>query len=218
MYIPNHFRMNDAEASAFLEHCRVADLVASTPGGLEASFLPLHYSNVAGKGSLSTHIAKINPLAQLDQAPAVAILHGADAFIRAAWLLDADNPSPAASWNYLVLHAYGTLHIHNDPDWITEQVMTHSVALEPDFDPSSFSQELLAKLLPAMVGLELQIERVEAKAKMSQNKTPAQIQRIIAGLREAGCPQVADWMEAVSLPRSQDKAEMLADIRRAHAD
>ena len=71
----------------------------------------------------------------------------------------------------------------------------------------------VAKLLRAVVGVELQLARVEGKAKMSQNKSPQVIGQVIDGLRESGGAATADWMEQHSLPRAMAKADLLAGIR-----
>jgi transcriptional regulator len=214
MYVPEHFRMNDAEAAKLLASGS-ADVVASGTEGLEASFLPLLYE--AESNSLTTHIAKINPFAKLDGAPAVALFHGIDAFISAKWVRDFEGDPAAASWNYLAVHAHGTLKVHTDPEWITAQTIRHSLALEPDFDVAAITEEWMDRQLRSMYGLELVIDRVEAKAKMSQNKKVHKIEQIIAGLREAGCVEVADWMEQTSLPRAIAKRKMLDEIRAAHS-
>jgi transcriptional regulator len=200
--------MDETETARLLAS-GAADVVVWGPNGLEANFLPLFYQ----AGSLTTHIGKINPFTALDGCPAVAIFNDVNAFIRSEWLSDSEH-NDCASWNYLTVHAYGTLRIHTDDAWMTEQVMAHSIALEPSFDPNSVSAEKMEKMLRAMAGFELIIERVEAKAKMSQNKSPDQICRVITGLRETGCPAVADWMESLSLPRALEKEQLLAGIRQ----
>ncbi len=61
--------------------------------------------------------------------------------------------------------------------------------------------------------MELEITRVDGKAKMSQNKTPAAVGQVIDGLRASGGEATADWMAEHSLPRAQAKADLLAGIR-----
>ncbi|MDR1711973.1 MAG: FMN-binding negative transcriptional regulator [Propionibacteriaceae bacterium] len=209
MHIPDHFKLDPAEAQIMLANAGAADVVAVAPTGLEAGFLPLEYHG----NCLATHIGRANPLAKLDGASALAIFHGPDAYIRSTWLRVSPQAKDAGSWNYITVHAYGTLHIHTDDDAVWTQVMRHQYALEPDFDASTITAEHKQKMLRAMVCLELEVERVEAKAKMSQNKSPEVVRQVVAGLREAGCAQVADWMEAYSLPRAVAKQEMLAQIK-----
>ncbi|MDR1768014.1 MAG: FMN-binding negative transcriptional regulator, partial [Propionibacteriaceae bacterium] len=106
MHIQNHFRMSDDEAARLLANPGACDVVAWGGESLEASYLPMCFQPGGEHGSLTTHIAKINPLAAMDGAPAVAMVHGADAFIASAWLSDGEDVE-APGWNYLVLAAYG---------------------------------------------------------------------------------------------------------------
>jgi transcriptional regulator len=95
--------------------------------------------------------------------------------------------------------------------------MEHSAALEPGFAPDSLTERYVETSLRSMVGLELVVDRVEAKAKMGQNQSPEKLRRVIAGLRGAGCAEVADWMERFSLSRAEDKQALLAGIRAKRA-
>ena len=87
------------------------------------------------------------------------------------------------------------------------------MAAHGDASVDELEPEAVAKLLRAVVGVELLLTHVEGKAKMSQNKTPEVVGQVIDGLRESGGAATADWMEQNSLPRALAKADLLAGIR-----
>ena len=100
------------------------------------------------------------------------------------------------TWNYLTAHVYGQLLVHDDPTWVEDVVRRltakHEAArLASPRQPPAWSVDdapppYVAGQLRAIVGLELVISRIEAKAKLSQNRPPADIDGVVAGLRADG--------------------------------
>jgi transcriptional regulator len=166
-----------------------------------------------GLGSLIGHVSRVN-----DQwrSPGVAlfILHGPDDFIEADWL-DTPGSANVPTWNYVTVHVCGRLVVHDDPAWMLAAVRRLSAA-HGDASVDAMGTEEVGRLLRAIVGVELVISRVDGKAKMSQNKTPAAVAQVIDGLRASGGEATAEWMAEHSLPRAQAKADLLAGIRDRH--
>ena len=71
----------------------------------------------------------------------------------------------------------------------------------------------MERLLPAVVGIEVVISGWEGKAKMSQNRTPADLAVLVTRLRAAGDDEGADFLEQVSLPAARARAELVDGIR-----
>jgi predicted FMN-binding regulatory protein PaiB len=96
-------------------------------------------------------------------------------------------------------HAYGELVIHNDADWILKQVTRLTNRFEKDQPkPWSVDQapiDYVEGQIRAIVGIELKLSRIEVSFKMSQNKSEADLDGVIAGLTKAGKSAIAAEIE-----------------------
>ena len=133
---------------------------------------------------------------------ALAIIQGADAYISPSWYASkAEHGRVVPTWNYSTAHVYGNLVVHDDPAWLAGQVRRLTDVNEAGFDhPWSVDdapERYISGQLRAIVGLELVITRIEAKAKLSQNRPDADIDGVVAGLAARG------------------QAESAADVERA---
>ncbi len=199
MYVPSHFRLDEAATRRFLAGGATADLVTVTPRGLVATFLPVLYEPAPdGYGSLVGHVARANDHWQLPVlADALMILHGPDAYISPSWY-----PSKAVdgrvvpTWDYVTAHVYGRLLVHDDAAWL-ESLVHRLTAKHEANNPRPWSVDdapapYVAGQLRAIVGVEVAINRVEAKAKWSQNRPGDDIDGVVKGLRAAGRQEAAD--------------------------
>lgn len=219
MYVAQHFSLPDDQARQVLSRVGAADLVTVHASGPVATYLPFVFDPEVGEhGALLTHVARNNSQGRDPVlGEALVIAHGPDHYVAPGWL-----PSHAATgqvvptWNYLTVHAYGSLVVHDDPDW-TRDVVSRTTALhEQLYSVDRVPEDYLARQLRAIVGIELLLTRIEAKAKMSQNKSPADVAGIIEGLRAEGSDeaavQTAEWMEQHSLPAAQRRAATLEEL------
>jgi transcriptional regulator len=217
MYIPAHFSPDAALVAELLRNHGAADLVTLTPQGLVATMLPFVYVPPDGAGNgggggahgaLHGHLARNNDQWRLESAgEALAIVRGPDAYISPGWYASkAEHGRVVPTWNYVTAHVYGRLVVHDDPVW-TENLVRRLTAKHEsrrahpwavDDAPRAFIEGQLR----AIVGVSLEITRVEAKAKLSQNRPPADVDGVIAGLRERGDEESAD---AVERARRQDR-------------
>lgn len=220
MYVPAHFAMTPDQVRTALEAGSAGDLVTVGPDGPVATFVPMLFdadapdSTGSGQGSLIGHVSRVN-----DQwrtaGDALFILHGPDDYIEADWL-NTPGSANVPTWNYVTVHVYGRLVVHDDPAWMLAAVRRLSAA-HGDASVDAMGEAEVGRLLRAIVGVELVISRVDGKAKMSQNKTPDAVAQVIDGLRAGGGEATAEWMAEHSLPRATAKAELLAGIRDRRA-
>jgi transcriptional regulator len=211
MYIPTHFAMTPEQVRTVLQSGSAGDLVTVGPDGPVATYLPLLFNPEGGElGSLIGHASLVNDQWRTP-GEALFILHGPDDYIEAEWLSTPDAPS-VPTWNYVTVHVYGRLVVHDDPEWLLAAVRRLSAA-HGDASVDALPPSAVDKLLRAIVGVELVITRVDGKAKMSQNKAPAVVDQVIGGLRASGGEAAAEWMAEHSLPRARAKADLLAGIR-----
>ncbi len=199
MYTPAHFAADEAAVHELLAAHGAADLVTATAEGLAATTLPLLFDPAAGPhGALLGHLARNN-----DQwrrpvlGEALAIVRGPDAYVSPTWYASkAEHGRVVPTWNYAVVHAYGELVVHDDPDWTGELVRRlsdkHEQGRAHPWSVDDAPAAYVAGQLRAVVGVELRISRIEAKWKLSQNRPSADVDGVIAGLRADGGHRAAD--------------------------
>jgi transcriptional regulator len=104
------------------------------------------------------------------------------------------------TWNYAVVHVHGTVTVHDDTDWLANLVRRltdrHEERLPVPWSVDDAPERFFAGQLRAIVGVELAIQRIEAKFKLSQNRPEADIDGVIAGLRSVGDERGAAAVEA----------------------
>jgi transcriptional regulator len=108
----------------------------------------------------------------------LAIVRGPDAYVSPSWYPSkAEHGRVVPTWNYLTVHLYGRLVVHESTDWlrdlVTRLTAVHEVGVGSSWQPSDAPSAYLEGQLRAIVGLELVVSRVEAKAKLSQNRSVA---------------------------------------------
>jgi transcriptional regulator len=190
MYVPSHFAASDPELATLLASPGLVDLVSAGADGLICTPLPMLYvPSPSGLGVLQGHVARNNPHwsavgAGLDS---VAIVRGPDAYISPAWYATkAEHGRVVPTWNYLTAQVYGRLVVHESGDWLRDLVTrlteVHEARVGSSWQVSDAPQAYIDGQLRAIVGVELQISRIEAKAKLSQNRSDADQAGVITGL------------------------------------
>lgn len=215
MYTPRHFAMTDEHVLALLASAETAQLVTAHDTGPVATLLPLTYRPDAageGLGSLIFHVTRVNPVwKEPHLGQALAILSGPDGYIHPDWYASNAEAPGVPTWNYVTVHAWGPLVVHDDPVWLREAVWEMSDRF--GYDSGQVDDVAIERLLRAIVGIEVPIERIEAKAKLNQNRSPQDIAGAIAGLRGVGNHRLADVMDEVSVPHAEARYQVLADLK-----
>lgn len=210
MYIPAHFKADDAAVRELLAHHGAADLITSTARGMLATMLPFIYeepgsSPDAGEhGRLLGHVARNNDQwREPANGEALVIVRGPDAYISPAWYeAKREHGRVVPTWNYVTAHVYGRLVIHDDPAWVEALVRRlttrHEATRSKPWTVDDAPEPYIRGQLRAIVGIELPITRIEAKLKLSQNRSDADIEGVIEGLTASGKPEIAGAMRDVS--------------------
>ena len=198
LYVPPHFRIEDRDALyAFMEQHAFATLVTSGPAGMHISHIPLlPERGDDGAIRLLGHVARGNDQWKaIEEAQhLVAIFQGPHAYISPTWY--ATHPS-VPTWNYAVVHAHGKARLMDEAE-LHELLMRLSAIYEAGnakpWRMSELPTAYVSTMLRAIVGFEIEVERLEGKFKLSQNR-PAEVPRVIAAL-EAGSrePELAALM------------------------
>jgi transcriptional regulator len=197
MYRPAYFREDRAKVlEAFVAAHPLGALVASTETGLIANHIPMLVAHDgAGRVLLHGHVARANDLwSQVPDGGAVLVLFGgAQHYITPSWY-----PSKQAAgevvptWNYAVVHAHGSIRFIQDRAWLRTLVETLTTRHEQlrtnpwyvDDAPVAY----IEKMLGAIVGFEIAVERFEGKFKASQNKSADDRRGVAEGLAADGVP------------------------------
>jgi len=196
MYVPKHFAENDvATLSAFLREHRFATLVSPGADGLVATHLPVVWDpEPAPYGTLSGHVARPNPHARASgDGESLAILLGPQAYVSPSWYASKrEHGKVVPTWNYVAVHAYGRLRSIDDAGWLHRLVTRLTDREEADLaEPwrvTDAPEAWVAQMAKGIVGVALEIGRLEGKWKLGQNRPEADFAGAIAGLEERGDP------------------------------
>ncbi|HTS93879.1 MAG TPA: FMN-binding negative transcriptional regulator [Stellaceae bacterium] len=201
MYVPTNFA--EERVPVLHETIRAIKLgTLVTLGGedMTASHVPMLVDpEPAPYGTLIGHIARANPQWKdaSDKVRALAIFLGPDAYITPSWYATKRQTGKVVpTWNYAAIHAYGRVRFIEDPERLLQIVTrltdTHEGNRAMPWAVTDAPADYVKGMLRAIVGFEIQIERLEGKWKMSQNRPAEDRAGVIEGLRSDGETTVAD--------------------------
>ena len=230
MYVPAHFAAGDLDhIAAFVDRAGRADLVTFDGAGLTATLLPVLWDRSGsqgtgsqgdgGHGRLLGHLARGNPQWQTaaTEVPALAIVGGPQAYISPSWYQStAEHGRTVPTWNYTAVHLSGPVTFHRDEDWLADIVTRlterYEAGLQRRWRVSDAPEKFIAGQLRAIVGVEMTVLRVEAKDKLSQNRTPQDRANVIAALGAEPDPQAR---QIAALMAVREAADGAAAVREA---
>jgi transcriptional regulator len=187
VYIPEHFRVRDhADAIAFMRGNPFAILVSSTDDGPFASHVPVAIGEAGEHLLIRGHVAKANPhWRHLEQQPqCLTIFHGPHAYISPQ---NYTTRETVPTWNYGAVHVYGNARVFSAP----HELLGVLHELIPMFEPAyaeqwaSLSDAYRERMLSHIVGFEIAVTKIEAKFKLSQNRSREEQSNIISSLGAA---------------------------------
>ena len=181
MYVPNHFRETDSTVLAdLIDAHSFGTLVSVLDARPFASHVPFVHD--AAAGLLHCHLARANPQWRgLDAREALVIFLGPHAYFSPTVYTTPGVPT----WNYAAVHVYGRVRVVEDAASIARHVEALAARHErgraapwvPSYD---------ARRLASIVGLEIRIDTIEGKLKLSQNRPAADREAVIADLAARG--------------------------------
>jgi transcriptional regulator len=192
MYQPAHYTETRPEVlHALLRTHPLAALITTTAEGPVADHVPLEFDPAAGPiGTLRGHVARANPMWQrhLGGQPVLAIFQGPAAYVSPSFYPSKQaDPRVVPTWNYAVVHATGPITFTHDAEWLRRLVgrLTdwQESARTPPWHVEDAPGDFVDRMLRAIVGFEIRIERLEGKWKMSQNQPAANRAGVATGLR-----------------------------------
>ena len=204
MYTPSYFKESRIEALHGLIHdFPFATVVTHGDAGLVANHLPFE---LVGDNLLHGHVARGNELRNADGAEVLLIFRGPDGYISPNWYPSKhETGREVPTWNYAVVHVHGRLRVIEDAAWLRTLLDTltehHEAGLPTPWKVSDAPHDFTEKLIGAVVGIEIEIVKLQGKWKVSQNQPHENRVGVVRGLEESGNPNdalMAEWVKAVS--------------------
>jgi transcriptional regulator len=190
MYIPPEFREARRDVlRAFMRANPFAPLVTCSTAGFEATHLPWLAEDGGECGVLRGHLARANPhwRAIGEGAEALVIFGGPSAYISPSWYPSkAEHGRVVPTWNYMVAHVTGRVRAIDDAAWlrglVTRLTAVHEAGRSDPWEVSDAPARYLDGMVKAIVGVELEIGRIEGKWKLGQNRPAADRAGMAEGL------------------------------------
>ncbi len=209
MYLPQQF----TEARVEELHRIVRDhplgmLVRHTAAGLEAEHLPfLLDADPGGSGTLLAHVARANPVWRetTDGDRVLVVFRGVHGYISPNWYPGKhETHRRVPTWNYEVVHAHGTIHVHDDEQFVRGVVARLTRRHEAD-QPQPWKMgeapaDYLAAQLGHIVGIEIRLTRLDGKRKLNQHHEARDREGAIQGLESRGNHGLAQAMRSAAKP------------------
>lgn len=208
MYQPSHFKQEDAaELHALMRAHPLAVLVSQGAEGLTADHVPLEMDASAGPdGTLRGHVARANPLwRHAANQPVLAVFRGPQAYVSPSWYPSkAETHKVVPTWNYAVVHAHGSLRVVEEAPWLHQLVSRltehHEHARAVPWAVSDAPHDYIEQMLRAIVGIEIPVERLVGKWKVSQNRSESDRQGVAQGLSHEAAADAQVMSTLVSTP------------------
>lgn len=179
MYIPAHFfETRPEELSRIIREHPLGMLVTHGNAGLDADHIPFEFDADAGThGVLLAHVARANTLWQYcpTGTPVMVVFRGAEAYISPNWYPSKhETHRQVPTWNYEVVHAYGTITVHDDERFVRRVVARltrrHEATEPQPWKMGDSEPEFIDNMLRNIVGIEIAITSLVGKVKLSQNR------------------------------------------------
>ena len=204
LYVPPAFRVEDRrELVRFIEANAFGTLVSSDGDDLHVSHIPFLVEE-GGDGAmrLVAHVARANDhWKALERAKqAVAIFQGPHAYVSPSWY---EGAPAVPTWNYAVVHAHGKARPIEEPE-LRRALARLSARYEhgrpKPWRMEDLEEDYVAKMVRAVVGFAIEVERLEGKFKLSQNRPGRDAERVADALEAEGAADVAALMRAHPAP------------------
>ena len=209
MYQPAHFVEQDADT--LLALMKAAPLATLIRGGAElaADVLPLEVEHVGEGWRITGHVARANPLwREADGQPVLVVFQGPQGYVSPSWYASkAQHHKVVPTWNYTMVQAHGRLRAIDDPAWVhafvTRLTQTHEGGRAMPWHVTDAPADFIEATQRAIVGIEIEVTRLEGKFKLSQNRSAEDRTGVVLGL------------EADAMERRQPEADALAQAMQA---
>jgi len=213
MYVPPAFSQLDITVvREFIRAYPLGLVVTAGPAGLCANPIPCLIDPAGEYGRLRFHLASANPqsieLGVVSEC--LVAFQGPNAYISPNWYPSKkESGKVVPTWNYLAVHVWGRPRVIDDPEWIRRQIEDLTREQERGTAPWHVADapgHFITSQQKGILGVEVDIDRVAAKWKLSQNRSEADRRGVASGLRSETGPggQLARFMDDPALRNGDD--------------
>jgi transcriptional regulator len=205
MYEPVHFVEDNLEHMHDLIRARPLGLLVSADAAdLQANAVPfILKADAASKGILQTHLARANPQWQHLQggARALVVFQGPDAYVTPSWYASKkEHGKVVPTWNYAMVQVRGCATVHEDAEWLQAQITAltneNERVREEAWKVSDAPERYIESQKRGIVGIEIAIDEIRGKWKMSQNRADGDKSGVAAGYRSEGKADLASLVRS----------------------
>ncbi len=205
MYIPKYFREEDRqEILAFLKKNRFPAIVSYDGEKPVATHTPVEVvENPDGTLTIYSHISRANPQWKtLNDQEILLIFQGAHTYISARWYNHVNVPT----WNYMIVHVYGKVRfVEGDELYQLLSRLVHAHEPDTGYSMEGLPQDYVHKEIKGVVGFAIDVTRIDAAYKLSQNRNDEDHENIIHELEKRGDAQSAKVARAMRKKRGESK-------------
>lgn len=204
MYLPPQFAESRVdELHRIVRENALGMLVTHSTNGLDANHLPfLLHVDADGGAVLLAHVARANPLWREvnDGDQVLVVFRGAQGYISPSWYPGKqETHQRVPTWNYEVVHAHGSFHVHDDEKFVRGVVARltrqHEASQTEPWKMGDAPPDFITEKLQQVVGIEIRITRLEGKRKLNQHHQLPDREGAIRGLQACGNPGLAQAMQ-----------------------
>lgn len=195
MYISTHHQLTEQDAIfSLMESYPLGAWVCQDDGDLIANHIPFFLDRTRGAlGTLVGHVSRANPVWRTlgTTTPSVVMFRGPQAYITPGWYPSkAEHGKVVPTWNYAVAHVHGIARAMDDRAWLLQTLNrltgAHEAGRQAPWQVADAPAEYIDKLLRAIVGIEIPIDRLEGKLKASQDEALQDRHATVEGLQQDG--------------------------------
>jgi len=202
MYIPDHFVLeDDDDIRAIIAAHPLASFATNGPAGPEISHLPLVAHDEEDGLVLYGHFARANPHWKIEdeKTTALAVFIGAEGYISPSWYATKQETGKVVpTWNYVTVHARGVPELLAHGSESREAIEALTDAMEqPRVEPwrvADAPASYTEGMMRGIVAFRMVVTELEAKAKLSQNRSAADINGALDGLTDGDEIELAEAM------------------------
>lgn len=211
MYQPPHFNETRLEVlHALIRAHPLGLLISNSAEGPVADPIPFLLDADAGtRGRLRAHLARANPhwrlIAENPSAKVLIVFQGSDAYVTPSWYeTKRQTGKVVPTWNYATVQVRGTARIRDDSTWLARQIadltgqQEHGRG-EQAWAVSDAPPEFIQAQIKGIIGLEIAVEDITGKWKVSQNRPVADREGVATGLDHETAPRSPDMATLVRL-------------------
>jgi transcriptional regulator len=211
MYVPAEFEETQIEVlHELIQQYPLGILLTHGQSGLDANHLPFELdTEVAELGVLHAHVARKNPVWQdvQDGDEVLVVFRAGDAYISPQWYPSKqEHHQQVPTWNYRVIHAHGKVKIRDDERYVRGVVAcltrTHEAMQAEPWKMSDAPKDYIETMLKAIVGIEIEITKIQGKSKLGQNKEHRDIVGVANALSTTGQREISKAMYQVAASKN----------------